>query len=92
MYLKVIVVVFGAFVITLVFRISDYVRQRVAGFLYYCANISGALVLCFYCCEGCCGFKYLGYLEVYVYWVEVSVIGYFLVVFGCVLTFVSKLG
>ncbi len=32
MYLKVVVVVFGAFVITIVFFISDFVRQRVAGF------------------------------------------------------------
>jgi len=90
-YLKVVMVVFGAFVITLVFFISDFVRQRVADFFYYYANVSGALVLCFYCCEGCCGFKYLGYLKVYVLWVEVCVIGYFRVVFGCVVTFVSEL-
>ena len=49
-------------------------------------------MLCFYCCEGCCGFKYLRYLEVYVYWGEVCVIRYFRVVFGCVVTFVSEIG
>ena len=67
MYLKVVVVVFGAFVVALVFFISKFVWQRVAGFFYYRAYVSGALVLCFYCCEGCCGFEYLGYLEVYAY-------------------------
>ena len=92
MYLKVVVVVFRAFVIPLVFFISDFVRQRVAGFVYYCAYVSGALALCFYCCEGCCGLKYLCYLYGSVYWIEVCVIGYFRVVFGCVVTFVFELG
>ena len=45
MYLKVVVVVFGAFVIPLVFFISDFVRHRVAGFI-----IIASMFLEHWCC------------------------------------------
>ena len=45
MYLRIVVVVFGAFVVALVFFISKSVRKSVAGFLCLCFWSIGVVLL-----------------------------------------------
>ena len=76
-YLQIVVVVFGACVISGVLLLSKFVRERVACVSDYVPYVFGALFVCLIRRDGCCGLEYLSNFAGYMWWVLVRVVCFF---------------